>query len=137
MPARTIPTRSRGIRGTRRWRRRRIAPSASGAGRRVRRVQSEAGRTRLVQAEFDPYYIWLGIPPGEQPPHHYRLLGLGVFESNPNVIEIAADRQMRHVQTFKTGPNSAASQKLLNELSQARICLLRGESKAEYDRQLR
>ena len=24
---------------------------------------------------FDPYYTWLGIPPEEQPPDHYRLIG--------------------------------------------------------------
>jgi hypothetical protein len=89
-----------------------------------------------VAAEFDPYYKWLGIPPAEQPPNHYRLLGLGLFEDNPDVIETAADRQMRHVQTFKTSQHSAASQKVLNELSQARLCLLRPDLKAAYDRQL-
>jgi hypothetical protein len=25
---------------------------------------------------FDPYHRWLGIPPQEQPPNHYRLLAL-------------------------------------------------------------
>ena len=39
---------------------------------------------------FDPYYIWLGIPPEDQPPHHYRLLGVTLFESNREVIEAAA-----------------------------------------------
>ena len=89
-----------------------------------------------MSAEFDPYYKWLGIPQSEQPPNHYRLLGLGLFEPSADVIETAADRQMRHVQTFKTGQYSADSQKLLNELSQARLCLLRPELKAAYDRQL-
>ena len=28
-----------------------------------------------LQEKFDPYHIWLGIPPEEQPPNHYRLLG--------------------------------------------------------------
>ena len=36
--------------------------------------------------KFDPYYTWLGIPPQEQPPHFYRLLGLEVFEENREVI---------------------------------------------------
>ena len=25
---------------------------------------------------FDPYHKWLGIPPKQQPPDHYRLLGV-------------------------------------------------------------
>jgi hypothetical protein len=87
--------------------------------------------------KFDPYHKWLGIPPEEQPPHHYRLLGIGLFESDPDVIEGAADRQMSHVQTHKTGPNSAASQKLLNELSAAKLCLLNAKKKAAYDEDLK
>ena len=43
---------------------------------------------------FDPYYRWLGIPPDEQPPDQYRLLGVKRFEEDPDVIEAAADRQM-------------------------------------------
>ncbi|HEV3006534.1 MAG TPA: hypothetical protein VGX78_18840, partial [Pirellulales bacterium] len=86
---------------------------------------------------FDPYHKWLGIPPAEQPPQHYRLLGIGLFEEDPDVIEQAADRQMAHVQTHKTGPHSALSQKLLNELSAAKLCLLKRQEKAAYDAQLR
>jgi hypothetical protein len=48
-------------------------------------------------ADFDPYYTWLGIPPKDQPPTHYRLLGVECFEANSDVIENAADRQMAHV----------------------------------------
>ena len=90
-----------------------------------------------MSAEFDPYRRWLGIPPHEQPPHHYRLLGIGVFEDDPDVIEEAADRQMSHVQTHKTGQYSALSQKLLNELSAAKLCLLNPDEKNAYDAQLR
>src|SRR5215469_338512 len=86
---------------------------------------------------FDPYRKWLGIPPAEQPPHHYRLLGIGLFEDDADVISIAADRQMAHVRTFQTGPHSALSQKLLNELAAARLALLDSEKKAAYDQQLR
>ena len=52
---------------------------------------------------FDPYHKWLGIPPEEQPPNHYRLLGVPLFIHNPNVIEHAADRQMGHLRTFQAG----------------------------------
>jgi len=86
---------------------------------------------------FDAYYQWLGIAPEEQPPDHYRLLGLKPFEDSPTVISHAADRQMAHVRTFQTGPHTAASQKLLNEIAAARVCLLSAEKKEVYDLRLR
>ena len=86
---------------------------------------------------FDPYYKWLGIPPNEQPPNHYRLLGLQLFESNAEVIEAAANRQMAYVQQRASGKHAAVSQKLLNELSAARVCLLDPKKKAAYDDGLR
>ena len=90
-----------------------------------------------MNEQFDPYYTWLGIPPEEQPPNCYRLLGLRPFETNPQVIENGANRQMSHLRTFQVGPQSASSQKLLNEVAAAKICLLNPAKKAEYDRRLR
>lgn len=87
-------------------------------------------------SEFDPYYRWLGIPPAEQPPTHYRLLGLADFESDQDVIESAADRQMAHVRSHQAGSRSALSQRLLNELSAAKLCLLNAQAKAAYDASL-
>ena len=86
---------------------------------------------------FDPYRKWLGIPPKDQPANHYRLLGIATFEGDPDVIENAATRQMAHVRTFKTGRHAALSQKILNELSAAKLCLLTPEHKQAYDVQLR
>jgi len=86
---------------------------------------------------FDPYHKWLGIPPQEQPPNHYRLLGLQVFEGDPDVIANAADRQMSHVRTYQTGKNAVQSQRLLNEISAAKICLLTAQKKGPYDQALR
>ncbi|OYV86492.1 MAG: hypothetical protein B7Z73_11640, partial [Planctomycetia bacterium 21-64-5] len=83
-----------------------------------------ASGVRSVSESLDPYRKWLGIPPAEQPPDHYRLLGVGRFEDDPDTISNAADRQMAHVRTFQTGPHSAVSQKLLNEIAAARVCLL-------------
>ncbi len=57
---------------------------------------------------FDPYYHWLGIPPDEQPPTHYRLLGIQALESNRQVIQNAADRQMAHLRTFASGKHRRA-----------------------------
>ena len=90
-----------------------------------------------MSAAFDPYYKWLSIPPSEQPPHHYRLLGIALFESDPEVIEGAADRQMMHVKLHASGPHSEQSQQLLNQLAQARLCLLNASKRAAYDQTLR
>lgn len=86
---------------------------------------------------FDPYLNWLGIRDPERPPNHYRLLGLEPFESDAQVIATAADRQMAHIRTFQGGQNAELSQQILNELSAAKLCLLHGDSKQQYDEQLK
>jgi formylglycine-generating enzyme required for sulfatase activity len=86
---------------------------------------------------FDPYHVWLGIPPRERPVNHYRLLAIELFESNPEVIENATDQRMLLLRTFQVGKYSDLSQKLLNEVATAKVCLLRPEKKAAYDEQLR
>ncbi|HVW01120.1 MAG TPA: hypothetical protein VHB77_12295, partial [Planctomycetaceae bacterium] len=90
-----------------------------------------------MSAGFDAYHKWLGILPKDQPPHHYRLLGLEAFESDPDVIETAADRQLTSLRRYQSGEHAAEASKLLNEVSQARLCLLKPESKQKYDAQLR
>lgn len=89
-----------------------------------------------MAAEFDPYRIWLGIPPEDQPANHYRLLGIPIFEGDMDVIENAADRQMAHVRNFQAGQHSEKSQKILNELSTAKLCLMNPETKLTYDLEL-
>ena len=86
--------------------------------------------------ELDPYWKWLGIPPDQQPADHYTLLGIARFETDEDVIENAAVRQMTHVRSFQGGQHVALSQQLLNELSTARLCLLNDEQKRVYDQQL-
>ena len=39
---------------------------------------------------FDAYHELLAIPPDEQPPNHYRLLGVSLFEGNRQVVANAA-----------------------------------------------
>ena len=90
-----------------------------------------------MSGEFDPYYKWLGIPREEQPPNHYRLLGINPLEDDPQVIEAAADRQMVYLRTFQTGAHVQLGQRLLNEIAQARLCLLSKTKKAEYDAALK
>lgn len=86
---------------------------------------------------FDPYYEWLGIPPKDQPPHAYRLLGLELFESNPRVIDSAAEQRMLLLKSRQGGPQQADSQRLLNEVAQAQRLLLDADRKKIYDDQLR
>jgi hypothetical protein len=86
---------------------------------------------------FDPYHQWLGIQPAEQPPNHYRLLGLAPFEDQPHVIESAADRQIAHLRSLATGPHAALAQRLLGEVMAAKVCLLQASPRAAYDAELR
>ncbi len=86
---------------------------------------------------FDPYHKWLGISPADQPAHYYRLLGVDLFEADPDVIESAADRQMTYIRQCATGPFVKESQKILNELAAARVCLLNAGKKAAYDVELK
>jgi hypothetical protein len=90
-----------------------------------------------VQQPFDPYHKWLGILPQDQPPHHYRLLGLVVFESDPDAIDNAADARIAQLRMFQQGPYSVEAQVLLNQVASARLCLLDPARKGMYDRQLR
>ena len=70
---------------------------------------------------FDPYRKWLGIPPKDQPPNHYRLLGLETFESDLDLIEGGVERQMSFVRQYQSGEHAAEASKLLNELAIARL----------------
>lgn len=98
--------------------------------------ETQISQKRLRPEGFDPYYEWLGISP-YLPLTYYRLLGVPQYESNLNVISNAADRQMAFVRTYQQGKHSAESQKILNEIAQARVCLLNAQNKAEYDIRLR
>ncbi|TWU58177.1 hypothetical protein [Rubripirellula reticaptiva] len=86
---------------------------------------------------LDPLYQWLGIPPDEQPPHHYRLLAITTFESDNEVINIAADKQLSHLQQITNGEHAAEAEDLSNQVSAARLCLLSPARKKAYDERLR
>jgi len=88
-------------------------------------------------SDFDPYHKWLGIPPQEQPAHHYRLLAITDFEVDRDVISTAAERQTVFLRTLQAGEHAALVAELLNEVSQAHVTLLNVEQKAEYDEELR
>jgi hypothetical protein len=90
-----------------------------------------------MENDFDPYYKWLGIPPRDQPPNYYRLLGIELFEADRDVIDAAANRVMSYLKDLAVGDDAQHSQKLLNEVSRARLCLLNRQKKVEYDTELR
>ena len=87
----------------------------------------------MTNQAFDPYHKWLGIPPEEQPPNLYRLLGVPVLETDLDVIEHAAARQISHLRSCSLGPNAEIAQNLLNEVAAARVTLLNPEKKMGYD----
>ena len=87
--------------------------------------------------DFDPYYQWLGIPPNQQPPNYYRLLGIGLFETDQQVINNAASQRYLHVQSFQGGENKALVPRILKEIIVAGVCLLTPEKKAKYDAELK
>lgn len=86
---------------------------------------------------FDPYLEWLGITPDRQPPNHYDLLGIELYESDQAAIQSAGDERMTHVRRHSTGRHSARTQPILNELAAAKLCLLDPDKKAAYDAVLR
>ncbi len=88
-------------------------------------------------AAFDPYHKWLGIPPAEQPVNHYRLLGVTLFESDPDVIDAATEQRVFYLRQCATGQHIPESQKLLNEVASARLCLFNPEKRRNYDQRLR
>jgi hypothetical protein len=85
---------------------------------------------------FDAYQTWLNIPPTQQPPHHYRLLGLRPLEPSAEAIENAANRAALHVRSFQAGPYKLVAERIYQEILAARACLLDPDRKLVYDRQL-
>jgi tetratricopeptide (TPR) repeat protein len=82
---------------------------------------------------FDPYRRWLGIPPEDQPADHYRLLGLDLFEDDAKTISLAADQRIAYLETFLYADHGDLAEQLLNEVLQARTCLLDPAAKTDYD----
>ncbi|MCA9105563.1 MAG: hypothetical protein KDA83_09070, partial [Planctomycetales bacterium] len=76
----------------------------------------------------DSYHRLLGIPPAEQPPSAWRLLGLNAGEKNEQVIRLAMEQRLAFLRTLQQGAVAEISQRLANEVSRAGITLLAGES---------
>jgi len=91
-----------------------------------------------MPTEFDPYLTWLGIQSTERPLDHYALLGLTRFESSEKLIDQHSVQRIELLQDIATGSDQVElSQRILNEISAARICLLDRGKRAKYDLQLK
>ena len=86
---------------------------------------------------FDPYHAWLGIPPKDQPPNHYRLLGLELWEADRKVIVAAVKQRTAQVKSKQAGEHTSEARRLLVTIGVAGACLLTSEKKDGYDRALR
>ncbi len=82
---------------------------------------------------FDPYRKWLGIPQECRPPTHYQLLGISPDERDLEVIDAAVLRQSAYVRHFQSGKYGDHATRILNEIAEARICLMDQAKRAAYD----
>ncbi|MBI3463167.1 MAG: pilus assembly protein PilM [Planctomycetes bacterium] len=86
--------------------------------------------------EFDSYWEWLRIPPGNRPLNHYGLLGLAAGEPDLSRIRTAALERIAYVRRFQLSPRSDESIRLQLELAGAFDCLTNPERKRAYDQGL-
>ncbi len=89
-----------------------------------------------MQDPLDAYQQWLGIPPEEQPPDHYRLLGLARLESDAQLVTAAAQRQIARIKRQATRDQLAVAQKLVKQIARARSLLLDPQLRAQYNARL-
>ena len=90
-----------------------------------------------MSESFDPYRVWLAIPPESRPPTHYELLGVSTQENDPAVINAAMLRQSGYVRNFQIGKYAKEAARVLNEIAAAKACLLDPAKRAKYDADLR
>ncbi|HEY7428946.1 MAG TPA: hypothetical protein VH682_32245 [Gemmataceae bacterium] len=85
--------------------------------------------------DYDLICSWLGLPPGEWPPDHYRLLGLAAGESRAELIEQRVHERLDTVRRYQMMHPEQATE-AMNRLAQAFVCLTEAASKTAYDAQL-
>jgi hypothetical protein len=89
-----------------------------------------------MSVQFDPYQKWLNVPSGHEA-SHYELLGLRAFESDPSRIKQAYERTSAVVHQWEASKYAETATRILQELTQAYLCLCDAQKKAEYDHRLR
>lgn len=82
------------------------------------------------------YHEWLGIPLRDEKPNHYEILGIPLFETNNNVISNGAARRISFLQTMLASEYAELAQEIQKEVSQAKLCLLRENSRDRYQGEL-
>ena len=87
-------------------------------------------------SDFDPYYRWLGIPRGQRPPNHYRLLGISPKEGDHEIIKAAVERQTLLVKNQKQPEQEKIATRLLYEIQEAGMVILDSYRRKEYDASL-
>ena len=75
---------------------------------------------------------WLGLPSGEWPPDHYRLLGLEPREGDPRLIEQRVHERLDMVRCYQMMHPEQATE-AMNRLAQAFVCLTEPLAKRHYD----
>ena len=86
--------------------------------------------------ELDVYRDWLGIEDPTRPLSYYQLLRVKKFEDNATKIRSHYRKMNTHVRKYGAGEYGRQSQKLLNELAKAMLCLTDAKRKREYDASL-
>ena len=93
--------------------------------------------SKKLPEQFDPYHVWLGIPKRQQPPTHYRLLGIPDGETDKLVIDEAVIRQTVYLRTYQLGEHAQTCTRLLEQVAQAGRVLLDPTERKAYDAQLK
>jgi hypothetical protein len=75
---------------------------------------------------------WLGLPPGDWPPDHYRLLGLEPGESDHARIEQSVHQKLEAVRRYQLLHPELVTE-AMNRLAQAYVCLTDPEARRAYD----
>src|SRR5687768_7675812 len=86
---------------------------------------------------LNPYADWLQVAGGNRAPNHYELLGLALFESDPEQIRSRYWDCYEKVRAYEVGNYTERAVALLEELSQAFQCLTDPDGKRQYDERLR
>ncbi|MBQ3350862.1 MAG: hypothetical protein IJG38_10725 [Thermoguttaceae bacterium] len=87
---------------------------------------------------MNPYQQWLGLYNfSGVKPNYYELLGLQFGESNPYVIEQAANEMATRLNSVNPGPDVALWNSIMTEIQNAQMCLCNPASRMDYDNSLR
>ncbi len=84
----------------------------------------------------DPYATYLGLPHGPRPPNYYDLLGLELFCSHHERINLAVRKQFRIIKRFHDHHDRGtreAIQDIMNGIATARVVLTDPDRKEGYD----